>query len=119
MKTYINKHILLLLSFIVFMVSCTPDEDSKSVFADDELPKIFFVNWSASQSINANGTLIHSPVVSPNDGAIYEWTLESETISEEKDLNYIVTETPGVYTLTFTVTRNGISTYRTTELTVN
>ena len=109
---------MLVLTVLFSLVGCAVDEGSDAVFADDEYPKIFFVVWETAVTVEAGEELDYAPVVSPNDGATYKWTFGAETIAETKDLQY-TPDTPGTYELIFEVTRNGLVSSRTAQVTVN
>jgi len=120
MEKYKNLYITVLTVFTLICSACSSDESSNAIFTDDEIPRIFFENtWLNVQSIDSNTILSFNTTVSPNDGATYKWTLDGVIISQTKNLEYLVTQDPGVYTLTFEVNRNEVVNTRTAQLTVN
>ena len=112
MKTL--KYILFAVASLFLLQGCN-DNDWSTSFADDELPKIYMNNWTATQAVNLGTILKWEPIVSPSDGATFRWTKNGEVISEEKDFEYTVEE-QGEFELKFEVTRNGISTHRATTI---
>ena len=112
MKTL--KYILFAFTSFFLLQGCN-DEEWKSSFADDELPKIYLSNWSTTQAVNLGTILKWTPIVSPSDGASFKWTKSGTVISEEKDFEFPVEE-QGEFELKFEVTRNGVSTSRTTTI---
>ena len=112
MKTL--KYILFFASALIFFQGCGKDDWSPS-FADDELPKIYFSNWSGIQTAGIGTTLKWVPIVSPSDGATFKWTKNGEVLSEEKDFEYTM-EILEEFELKFEVTRNGISTHRVADI---
>jgi len=112
MKTL--KNILFAVASFLLLQGCN-DNDWSTSFADDELPKIYMNNWTATQAVNLGTVLKWEPIVSPSDGAIFKWTKNGEVLSEEKNFEYAV-EVREEFELKFEVTRNGISTHRLTTI---
>jgi len=116
MKTKTN-HILFLLLAILIFSACGTNDESQSVFGENELPKIY-LNWSVNQNAVFGDKIKFSPIVSPTNGARFKWTLNDIVISTDKDLVYNVLNAVGVYDFRFVVERNGQTTYRKAILTV-
>ena len=107
--------LLLLLS----LISCGTDDDSQAVFSDADYPKIFLSPaWAVSFAVNDGDKITFNPVVSPNDGALYKWTINNEVVGTQKDLDYTINKGKGVYTLNFEVTRHGVKSLRTAKMEV-
>lgn len=115
MKTL--KYILYIILPIFLLQGCEDHDKNQSFFADDELPRIFMETWSGTQPVELGGTVKWVPEVSPSDGASYEWTLDGEVITTEKDFEYTANEL-GEYDLKFEVTRNGVTNSRSAKLLV-
>lgn len=115
MKTL--KYILFIITSLLVFQGCSDDEKNQSVFADDELPRIFMEQWAGTQSVKKGGTVKWNPEVSPSDGASYQWTLNGEVVSTEKNYEQTFPEV-GVHELKFEVTRNGVVNSRTAKLLV-
>ena len=112
MKTL--KYILFAITSLFLLQGCSDDDWSPS-FAEDELPKIYLTNWTATQAANIGTTFKWEPIVSPSDGATYKWTKNGNLLSEEKNFEYVV-EKQEEFELKFEVIRNGVSTHRVTNI---
>lgn len=115
MKTL--KYILFIITSLLVFQGCSDDEKNQSVFADDELPRIFMEQWAGTQTVKKGGTVKWNPEVSPSDGATYKWTLDGEVISTEKAYEQTFPEL-GIHELKFEVTRNGVVNSRVAKLLV-
>lgn len=106
---------ILISTLILAFFSCEEDVTNPE-FAEDAIPAIH-VDWQSQMALDYGDTIKYAPQVSPSDGAVYEWLLNDEVISNERELVYKV-EQEGELTLKFRVTRNGVENSRTGTLIV-
>jgi|GEM_PF-844747 len=112
----INYYIAIIVSALIFN-GCVDDSGSNPEFGDKDIPRIY-INWQANMAYKLGQTVVLEPIVSPSDGATYNWTLNGETISTGKDLNYQLNDFLIDAELKFEVTRNGVSNHRVASLLV-
>ena len=113
MKTL--RYILIAIIPLFALCSCE-DEVGNPSFESDDIPRIY-IEWQEYTAKKVNDVLSFKPQISPSDGASYTWTLDGDTISTEKDLEYKITEEM-IGVLKFEVTRNDQINSRTTNVLV-
>lgn len=101
---------------MLMMFSCQKEDGSVSLSNEDS-PKIF-IKWANVLEVQSGGALTISPLVSPSNEATFVWKLDDVVISENKDLNYNVSQPVGSYKLVFQVDRFGKTTSRTATVNI-
>lgn len=114
MKTL--KYLLFAIVPLFMLTGCEDDDGKNPSFADDEVPRIY-MDWQEFVTRKVGDVLKFTPNVSPSDGATYEWTLDGEVISTDKDLEYNLDRLI-MGELRFVVTRKDAANSRTTNLVV-
>lgn len=110
------KHFIYTLFIGLIFAGCSGDNVDNPTFDDDELPKIY-MEWASTFVYKLNDVVKHTAVVSPNDNISCRWLINNEVVSNSLSVEYKITSSEP-FTLRFEVERNGLSSYRTAQITV-
>lgn len=114
MKT---TYLFLFVSLILVFASCKDDSADNPVFGEKEIPYIYS-SLPEKISATAGEPMDYTILVSPADGSVdIQWLLDGKVVSTTTKFEYTITE-PGIHTLRFEASRNGVDNYREYPLTV-
>ncbi|NDV84310.1 glycoside hydrolase family 18 protein [Bacteroides sp. 51] len=109
-------HFIYALLIGLILAGCSDDDASNPTFDDDELPKIY-MEWASTYVYGLNDVMKYTAIVSPDDNITCRWLVDGEVVSSGLSVEHQITS-PEPFTLRFEVERNGLSSYRTAQVTV-
>ena len=99
-----KKPIIFILSALLTLIACQKDDDIESYFL--QKGDITFNRESLDIVVMPDGEIAIQVTSVSDEGIAYLWTLDGDTISKEKNLQYVVDKAPAQYELKLEVGQN-------------
>lgn len=117
-----NKSKVLIVAFLSFLqISCYKDKTTEDIHSISDIKIEFKNNNQTQMNIDKNEDLVIDPIITQSKDGMeltYEWQVNYEVVSTEKDLHYTATQL-GTFPVRLKVSNKDGSTFKSFKLNVN